>query len=53
MRCGTSGTGVVSGASDVLWMSVVLERRGVGRVCEMCMCLAWGCMAWTESGVNG
>ena len=25
----------VSGAADVLWMSVVRGMRGVGRVCEM------------------
>ena len=28
---GTSGSGIVSNAADVLWM------RGVGEVCEMCM----------------
>ena len=33
---GTRGSGIVSSASDVLWM------RGVGGVCEMCMCLARG-----------
>ena len=33
---GTRGSGIVSSAADVLWM------RGVGGVCEMCMCLAWG-----------
>ena len=33
---GTRGTGIVSRVSDVLWM------RGVGEVCEMCMCLARG-----------
>ena len=31
------GTGFVSTANDVLEMCVV---RGVGGVCEMCMCLA-------------
>ena len=35
---GTRGSGVFSSAGDVLEMSVV---RGVGGVCEMCMCLAW------------
>ena len=30
-------SGVLSGACDVLEMSVV---RGVGGVCDMCMCLA-------------
>ena len=29
-------------AADVLWMSVVHGMRGVGEVCEMCMCLARG-----------
>ena len=34
------GSGMVSSAVDVLWMSVV---RGMWGVCEMCMCLARGC----------
>ena len=33
---GTRGSGIVSSAADVLWM------KGVGGVCEMCMCLARG-----------
>ena len=33
-------TGIVSRAADVLWMSVVRGMRGIGGVCEMCMCLA-------------
>ena len=37
---GTRGSGIVSNAADVLWMSVVRGMRGVGGVCEMCMCLA-------------
>ena len=37
---GTRGSGNVSNAADVLWMSVV---RGIrGGVCEMCMCLSRG-----------
>ena len=36
---GTRGLGVLSSACDVLEMSVV---RGVGGVCDMCMCLARG-----------
>ena len=36
---GTCGSGVLSSTGDVLEMSVV---RGVGRVCDMCMCLARG-----------
>ena len=34
--CGTSGSGIVSSAADVQWMSVVRGMR-VDRVCEMCM----------------
>ena len=36
---GTPGSGVLSSTGDVLDMSVV---RGVGGVCNMCMCLARG-----------
>ena len=32
----------MSNAADVLWNSVVRGMRGVGGVCEMCMCLARG-----------
>ena len=32
---GTRGSGVLSSTGDVL-------VRGVGGVCDMCMCLAWG-----------
>ena len=39
---GTHGSGFVSSASAVLWMSAVRGMRGVGGVCEMCMCLARG-----------
>ena len=39
---GTRGSGIVSSTADVLWMSVVRGMRGVGEVCAMCMCLAWG-----------
>ena len=39
---GARGSGIASSASDVLWMSVVHGMRGVGGVCEMCMCLARG-----------
>ena len=44
----TRGSGIVSSAADVLWMSevravtVVREMRRVGGVWEMCMCLARG-----------
>ena len=37
--CGTRGSGVLSSTCDALEMSVV---RGVGGVCDMCMCLARG-----------
>ena len=36
---GTRGSGVMSNTGDVFEMSVV---RGVGGVCDMCMCLARG-----------
>ena len=39
---GTRGSGIMSSAADVLWMSVVRGMRGVSGVCEMCMCLARG-----------
>ena len=39
---GTCGSGIVSSATDVLWMSVLREMRGVGGICEMCMWLARG-----------
>ena len=38
----TCGSGIVSSAADVLWMSVVRGMRGVGGVCEICMCLVRG-----------
>ena len=37
---GTPGSGIVSSAADVLWMSVVRMMRGVSGVCQMYMCLA-------------
>ena len=36
---GTRGSGVLSSACDMLKMNVV---RGIGGVCDMCMCLARG-----------
>ena len=45
---GTRGSGVLSSTGDVLEMSVV---RGVGGVCDMCMCLARGCVG--GEGVSG
>ena len=38
---GTPGSGIMSSAADVLWMSVVRGMSEVG-ICEMCMCLARG-----------
>ena len=35
---GTCGSGYASSTADVLGMSVVRGMRGVGGVCEMCMC---------------
>ena len=34
----TCGSGIWSSAANVLWMSVVHGKRGVGGVCEMCLC---------------
>ena len=39
---GTHGSGIVSSAADILWMSVVRGMREVGEVCEMCVCWARG-----------
>ena len=40
----------MSSVDDVLEMSVVLGMRGVGGVCEICMCLARGRMLWEVNG---
>ena len=39
---GTCGSGIVSSAADVLWMSEVRSMCRIGGVCEICMCLARG-----------
>ena len=39
---GKRGSGILSSAADMLGMSVVRGMKGVGGVCEMCMCLARG-----------
>ena len=39
---GTRGSGIMYSAADVIGMSVAPGMRGVGGVCEMCMCLAGG-----------
>ena len=43
---GTRGPGIVSSAVDVLGMREVHGVRGVGGVCEMCMCM---CLAWDSA----
>ena len=48
---GTPGSGIVSSAADVLWMSVLRGMRGVGGACEMCMCFARGGVS--GEGVSG
>ena len=48
---GTRGSGIVSSADDVLWMSGMRGMGIVGGVCEMCMCLAWGGVG--GEGVSG
>ena len=45
---GTRGSGVLPSTGDLLEMSVV---RGVGGVCDMCMCLARGGVG--GEGVSG
>ena len=45
---GTRGSGILSSTGDMLEMSVV---RGVGGVCDMCMCLARGGVG--REGVSG
>ena len=45
---GTRSSGVLSSTGDVLEMSVV---RGVGGVCDMCMCLARA--VYVERGASG
>ena len=39
---GTRVSGIMSREADVLVISVVRGMRGVGEVCDMCMCLARG-----------
>ena len=48
---GARGSGIVSSAADVLGMSVVRGVRGVGGLCEMCICLVWGGVS--DEGVGG
>ena len=46
----TRGSGIVSSAADVLWMSRVREMRGIGGVCGMCLARVAG---WVKRGVSG
>ena len=46
---GTRGSGIVSSAADVLWMSVVRGMRGVGVLYVRCACV-WLGAAWVERG---
>ena len=48
---GTRGSGIVSSAADVLWMSVVCGMRGVGGACEIYVYLACGAVG--GEGVSG
>ena len=48
---GTRGSGIVSSAADVLWMSVVRGMRGVDGVCNMGMRPARGGVG--REGVGG
>ena len=48
---GIRGSCIVSSVADVLCMSVVSGMRGVGGICEMCMCLARGGVG--GEGVSG
>ena len=43
---GTRGSGIVSSAADVFWMSLVCGMSGVSGVCEMCIRLVRA--AWVE-----
>ena len=45
---GTHGSGIVSSAADVLWMSVV---RGMRAVDGVCVCV-WLGAAWVERGMS-
>ena len=47
---GTRVSGIVSSAADELEMCVGRGMKGVGGVCEMCMCLARGCVACEGGG---
>ena len=46
---GTRGSGIVTSAANVLWMSVVSVMKGIGGVCEICVCVSLGA-AWVERG---
>ena len=48
----TRDSGIVSSAADILWMSVVRGMRRVGGVCEVCMCLAQGCVGGEDERIG-
>ena len=48
---GTRGSGIVSSAADVLWMSVVLRCEELVEY-DRCVCI-WLWAAWVERGVSG
>ena len=54
---GTYGSGIVSTATDILWMSVVRGMREIGGVCEMCMFSSgrrgWRGVKWMRELVLG
>ena len=47
---GTRGSCVLSSACDVLEMSVA---RGVGGVCDICMCMCLARVGWEVLGLSG
>ena len=49
---GPRSSGILSSAAGVIGMSVVHVMRG-GGVCEMCMCLTWGCAGGEVGGGGG
>ena len=53
---GTPCSNIVSSAADVLGMNVVRGMRGVGGVCELCICFApsgLGGEGWGWGGDGG
>ena len=49
----TRGSGIVSSAADMLWMSVVRGMRGVGgSICDVYV-FGSGRRGWREGGLSG